>query len=493
LEDDDYLEPRTRNGIVLSPQPSESLNDPLNWPQASKIVILFILSLTAGITVSLTVMLTTGFQDIAQNFDVDIDQVSFSTVGLMQIMTGSGTFFTAAAAGVWGKRPVFIISTIFLMGTNLWGFFAGSFLSLTIMRIVQGLAAAPLETLISATISELFFAHEKGKMLSIWNLHVMGGIKLGQLVASFIIQSLGIKFTFGACGILYAALLPFMYLFVYETVYLPSELETVVVFDKNSLHVYEFEVPVTKKSTGEKLRIFQGRVSKESFWHLAWKPLPLITFPAVIYAALTYTIYASGLTLIALLQDSIFSASPYNLSTSDIGLTNLPLFGVGLVATLVAGYCADFVVSFMTNHNDGTYEPEFRLILMLIATSLSTVAYLGFGFSVDRGAPIIFPIMFLCVQTMAVPFATASMFTYVMDCHVTHAAQAFVTMNFIKAVLSLVMSNFVNGWFEQVGAKSIFMTVAIINLAVSGLSLPMYMFGKRIRVAVAISGFHQSF
>lgn len=52
-------------------------------------------------------------------------------------------------------------------------------MSLEIMRILQGLAAAPLETLVSATVSELFFVHEKGKMLSIWNLFVMGGVKLG--------------------------------------------------------------------------------------------------------------------------------------------------------------------------------------------------------------------------------------------------------------------------------------------------------------------------
>lgn len=276
-----------------------------------------------------------------------------------------------------------------------------------------------------------------------------------------------------------------MYFFVYETVYFAPERESMVVFDKNSLRVYEFEMPEIKKTYRERLTMFQGRISKASFWRMAYKPIPLITFPVVVYAAFTYSFYAAGLTLIALLQDAIFSAPPYNLSTSSIGLNNLPLFAVGLVGTLVAGYTADFVVGFMTKHNGGTYEPEFRLVLMVMAASLSTVAYLGFGLSIDRGAPLAFPIMFLGVQTMAVPFATASMFTYVMDCHAIHAAQAFVTMNFIKAVLSLIMSNFVNGWFTQVGAKGVFVTVAIINLAVSAASLPMYIFGKRLRSKVS--------
>ncbi|KAH8595822.1 major facilitator superfamily domain-containing protein [Bisporella sp. PMI_857] len=493
LEDWEYEEPKKRGDIVLNPQPTDSPNDPLNWSTSTKLVILFILSLTSGVTVSLGPMITTGFDDIATAFGVSVDQISFNIVGVMQLTTGTGTFFTAAAAAVWGKRPVFIISALALFGTSAWGFFAGNFLSLSIMRAIQGFAAAPLETLVSATVSELFFVHEKGKMLSIWNLFVMGGVKLGQLIAGFIIQNLGFKFTFGICALIYAGIIPAMYFFVPETVYFAPPPETEVIFDKASLHIYEIIIPETKKTYSQRLRVFQGRISHASFWRMAFKPLPLITFPAVIFSAMTYSFYAAGLTLIALLQDTIFSAPPYNLTASQIGLTNLPLFGVGLVGTLVSGYCADFIVQFVTKHNNGIYEPEFRLILMTVAASLSTVAYVGFGYSVAAGAAIYVPIAFLGVQTFAVPFAMSAMFTYVMDCHPTHAAQAFVTMNFIKALLSLGMSNFVNSWFDQSGPKAVFIIVAIANLGVSAFSLPMYIFGKRLRSKIARSAFHLKF
>jgi len=59
--------------------------------------------------------------------------------------------------------------------------------------------------------------------------------------------------------------------------------------------------------------------------------------------------------------------------------------------------------------------------------------------------------------------------------------------------LSLVMSNFVNGWFEESGAKSVFLTVAIANLGVSAFSLPIYIFGKRLRSKIARSSFHMKF
>ncbi|KAF5873504.1 putative mfs transporter protein [Botrytis fragariae] len=479
----DYVEPKKRGEIVLNPQPSESPNDPLNWTTATKMAILLILALTAGVTVSLGPMITTGSEDVATAFGVTTDQVSFNIVGIMQLTTGSGTFFTAAAAAVWGKRPVFIVSTIGLL-------FHVAFHHASCSRFL----CFSLETLVSATVSEIFFVHEKGKMLSVWNLFVMGGVKLGQLIASFIIQSLGFKFTFGICACIYAMIIPAMYFFVPETLYIPqTDPPTQLIVDKTEGRVYEIVLPDMKKSLKERLSIFNGRISQASFWALAAKPIPLVTFPAVIFSAFTYSFYAAGLTLIALLQDTIFSAPPYNLSTSAIGLTNLPLFGVGLVGTLVSGYCADFVVQWMTRHNNGIYEPEFRLVLMFVAASLSTVAYIGFGYSVAAGASIYIPIAFLGVQTFAVPFATSSMFTYVMDCHNRLAPQAFVTMNFIKAILSLVMSDFVNGWFEASGAKSVFTTVAIANLAVSAFAIPMYIFGKRLRSKVARSAFHQKF
>lgn len=124
---------------------------------------------------------------------------------------------------------------------------------------------------------------------------------------------------------------------------------------------------------------------------------------------------------------------------------------------------------------------------------LYTIAYIGFGYSVAAGESIYIPIAFLGVQTFTVPFATSSMFTYVMDWYNRLAPQVFVTMNSIKAVLSLVMSDFVNGWFEASGAKNVFTTVAIASLAVSSLAIPMYIFGKRLRSKVARSAFHQKF
>jgi hypothetical protein len=68
-------------------------------------------------------MVTPGLPLIAMNYNVSIDMVSSLIIGFLAFWIGFTTFFTAAGANIWGKRPFFVISTVILLATNVWGFF----------------------------------------------------------------------------------------------------------------------------------------------------------------------------------------------------------------------------------------------------------------------------------------------------------------------------------------------------------------------------------
>jgi MFS family permease len=36
------------------------------------------------------------------------------------------------------------------------------------MRAIQGIASAPLETLVTASVADLYFVHQRGTRLAIW-------------------------------------------------------------------------------------------------------------------------------------------------------------------------------------------------------------------------------------------------------------------------------------------------------------------------------------
>lgn len=47
------------------------------------------------------------------------------------------------------------------------------------MRVLQGIASAPLETLVTSTVSDMFFVHQRGVRLSIWGCMLASGVLLG--------------------------------------------------------------------------------------------------------------------------------------------------------------------------------------------------------------------------------------------------------------------------------------------------------------------------
>lgn len=65
--------------------------------------------------------------------------------------------------------------------------------------------------------------------------------------------------------------------------------------------------------------------------------------------------------------------------------------------------------------------------------------------------------------------------------------QALVTIMFSKAVALLVVSSKVAGWYHAVGARSVMNTCAGVNLVISALTIPAYIYGKRFRSIVSAS------
>jgi len=69
-------------------------------------------------------MVTPGLHVVASKYNVSLDMVSSLLIGFLAFWIGFTTFFTAAGANIWGKRPFFVISTMLLLVTNVWGFFS---------------------------------------------------------------------------------------------------------------------------------------------------------------------------------------------------------------------------------------------------------------------------------------------------------------------------------------------------------------------------------
>tara|TARA_R110002003_G_scaffold109_5_gene9142 strand:- start:707 stop:2197 length:1491 start_codon:yes stop_codon:yes gene_type:complete len=449
--------------------------------------IMLILAFSSGVTTALGPMVTPGLPLIAKKYNVSLDMAASLIIGFLAFWIGFTTFFTAAGANIWGKRPFFIVSTLVLLATNIWGYFTTSFVSLAVMRVIQGMASAPLETLVTSTVSDMYFVHQRGTRISIWGCMLASGVLLGQTIAGAIIENISFEATFGISALIFIPILFGIYFFVVETSYYgprPSSVPSKPIPGEKDMTFLDTESP--KEPYRKQLRIFRGRMNTESFWKNAAKPIPLIAYPAVLFSTIVYGSYFTWLLTISVLSVSVFSAPPYALGPAQIGLTNLPLLAVGLIGSPLSGWLADAIAKFMARRNNGVFEPEFRLVLMIPATILATIGFLGFGIAAQQGLPLPYLLAFMSIHSLSVPFASTASLTYVIDCHPRDANQAFVTINFTKAVFTFAATTWANGWMARVGPREVFAIITTVNLAVCGLTVPAYVWGKRFRSHVSV-------
>jgi MFS family permease len=125
---------------------------------------------------------------MAETFDVSLSVFIQGVQGGLIVSIAFGCLFWNAMAVKYGKRPIYLITTVGLMVTSFWAAASKSFVSLVAARVVQGFCMGPLECLVPASISDVWFLHERGYRSALFNLGVLGGINLAAPIGT-----LGVK------------------------------------------------------------------------------------------------------------------------------------------------------------------------------------------------------------------------------------------------------------------------------------------------------------
>ena len=208
---------RTPDGqLLLDPQPDDSLNDPLNWPAWRRDCALLSLGFYCMIGGGMTPILAAGFNDVAKTFDIAYSRVALTT-GLYMMGLGVGSVIASPTAILFGKRPVYLVSSILFVLTSVWCARAPTFAQLATARVFQGMSVSPVECLPSATIAEIFFLHERAFRVGIYTLLLLGGKNLIPLVSAAIIEAKEWRWVFWIVAMVVGFCAILLFFFVPET------------------------------------------------------------------------------------------------------------------------------------------------------------------------------------------------------------------------------------------------------------------------------------
>lgn len=506
--------------IVLIPQPSDSPDDPLNWPLWQRDFIVFILCMISVLAATLGPLLAANTIFLTSVFtDNNLTDITLLT-GWHLFGVGCSGFIFVATGTVWGKRHLYVLGTIIIAVSCLWGGVAQSYGSLLGARILQGVGVAPFEALVNASVGDLYHVHQRGKRMALSNLALYGGAFFTPVIVGIMTEKIGWRWPFYLLAIFSFILVPLVYLFVPETAYRraahlntdianiskpgskmgstheltnkekntdSSDNSTPMGSPRSVEHNHERQFVSANFISKNRLRLFTGRKTDDTLWKLVLRPFPLFFHPAVFWGCLTQGALIGWTVMIGVDIAFILIAPPLWYTEAKTGYTYTGAFIGALLGFFVAGLLSDWSAKLLTKWNKGVYEPEFRILLVIPQMLVGVTGLYGFGWvcnDIQRYGAI-WASFFFGLEVMGMIIGAVASALYVVDAHREISVEAFTCMLMFKNFFSFGLTWKAFQWLQENGIWETFRIIGSVQICVCLLSVPMYVFGKRNRALMA--------
>ncbi|EGV65753.1 hypothetical protein PSN45_003459 [Yamadazyma tenuis] len=510
---------KNKEGTILHPQPHDTPNDPLNWPVWRRDLCLMIVGFQTFLGGGQSPLLAAGMTSLTIEFDKTSTMISY-LVGIFMLSLGLGSVFASPSAVLYGKRVVYLSGILLFLVGAIVGGSSQSYAVLMIGRIITGFGASPTESLPSATIAEIYFAHERAYRVGIYTMLMLGGKNIVPLLSSLVFQYLDRHWLFWILAMLLGANLVLTFLFVPETFWerepTPNKRsiketgaartaknfkppnERPNAFALNSANQSQRTIPTVHnmppdlsiletieeeepRTFASRLSVFSGRHTIDSWWMVALRPFVLYTYPSVLFGSLVYSFAVVWLIVISEVISEIFRSEPYGYSQQTVGLFYISPFIGGILGSMTTGLVSDRLSRYLISRNKGVYEPEFRLVMMIPATFFIAFGFLGYGWSIQVHDPWVAPVIFFGCLSFGSSMASTTAITFTVDSYKMFASEGLVSLNFAKNFIGFAFSLFNNSFMQARGARITFATYAIIQIVVSVFGIPLYIYGKKCR------------
>ncbi|EJT99330.1 MFS transporter [Dacryopinax primogenitus] len=508
-------------GQALFPVPAEDPNDPLQWPNYKKTMILIICSLYSFLGNSALLGPSVYIGIYAEEFGVDPNTAS-GLISYPNLVYGFGSLILVPLYLKIGRRPVMLISLIFFLVGLIASSQCTTFSGLMASRIIHAFGSGVCEALPVQLVNDIFFLHERGKRIGYYTICLCLG-STGPLYAGYMLTGGFSWRLYFYVEIAFAgALFILAFLFVEETAYKrvssnpgtfhpsttvqpagPSgstgsfnepSAEKII----PSAEQIEYATPniPERKSFLQTLKPWSSIDHEAPFFMTMLRPFTYYLVPAVLWVVTTYGIYIG---LGALAFNYTFplkiTAPPYNWSQTNAGLIAVAsLIGYLLAAPFT--FSSDRVAAYFTRKNDGVREAEMRLSVMLPAMLIAPAGLVVYGLTAEKNLHWIGYFIGVAMDQWGSYFYFSFTLAYAIDSYYANTSEMLIAMNLGKQAISFGMGIYLLNWILEHGYAVMIAGVFMAILLANNLCLLIFMFwGKRIRTWTSktwLAGMHKA-
>lgn len=391
--------------ITLDPQPTDSPNDPLNWPKWRKYwhatLCLFITALTAAISNDAGAAGESMLQDLGIDY-----AVQNTAAGVLFLGIGYWTLLASPMPYLYGRRIQYMICLLSAIGGSI--FFARVFTVQEAIwnQLFVGASESCAEALVQLSLSDLFFQHQRGSVLGLYILATSIGTFLGPLVAGYIASGVGWRWVGYTAAIVCGTTLVVFLLGLEETS-----------FDRYSILQGQSAAPLAPKTTNASEKVqpsdsaedvtnsrdppkpFRQRIALitpapnlrgtgfKQYFRRLFNTLRVFYFPAVIYSGLQWGAQDAWLSFYLTVQEDKWYGPPWNYGDEAVAIMNVPTLIGATIGCIYGGWFSDVFVRWMARRRNGISEAEDRLWLLFPSAVINPAGLMLFGIASGEGMP----------------------------------------------------------------------------------------------------------
>ncbi|KAK7211639.1 hypothetical protein V2G26_018817 [Clonostachys chloroleuca] len=503
---------KSKGGIELIPRPSDNAEDPLNWtPRRKKLSVLMVLVYTLGVGLPGTLQYSV-LADITKDTGISTAALVQGT-GVMFLFLGWGCLIWQPIALTYGRRCVYLISTLVAVPLMVWTAYSRSAGEWYAHRTLLGIFVAPIESLPEVSIPDVFFAHERGSWMALYVFVLFGSNFLAPLVAGWFAEAFGWRWTMHFGAMVAAVSFIILFFFMEETMYVRQTLEgleedntdvttsdmaqdgTVDLKEKTSgqgdkngaetANVHNGSVFAPPKTFAQKLAPFTRPSSQRAnirMFKAMFTPLVyIVQFPSVAWSGFIYGINLSWYNVLNGTASPVLSADPYNWSTGLVGcIYTGPIIGAA-IGTLWSGIVADRFTLYLAKRNNGIREPEQRLWPLALSALMSCVGLITWGVGAAHDIHWAGLAIGLGILTFGCVTGGSVALSYNIDCFKDISGETTTSIIIIRNTLGFAISYGITPWYTNMGLQNCFIMAGFLALGCTSTFLVMIWKGKALR------------
>ncbi|KAL2117370.1 hypothetical protein VTJ04DRAFT_9538 [Mycothermus thermophilus] len=453
---------------VLIPQPSDDVNDPLNWTWAKKHLILFVVSFASFLPDYGSATGAVTLIPQAMEWGITPDEVNHSQAGNV-FMLGAGGVVVVMLSAFFGRLPVVFWFLLASTATAAWCAGATTFESFMAARILNGFFSTVSQAGGLMFLKDIFFFHQQARKINIWASFIIISPYMGPLLTAFMTETQRWPVPFWVFFAMNVLGLGLVVCFLDETYY-----------DRSI-------PPEEQPARGSRLARLTGvaqwksRHLRNTFSQACWRTASVLVKPIVAVSCVFYAVtfcWAVGINTTL----SIFVTPLYGFGPRQIGFFYFTPIVAVVLGEATGHWLHDAIARQHIRKHNGHFEPEVRLRAVFLAMPFVIVGLALIGQSFELGWHYMATSVCWGLYVFGMMITTVALSSYCLDSYPEASGEVSAWLNMARTLGGFIISYFQVRWAEAQGTRLSFGIQAAVCAAATLLIVALLLWGKAMRV-----------